>query len=514
MGEVYKARDTRLDRTVAVKILPSADPALKQRFEREARAASALNHPHICTIHDIGQHEGQHFIVMELLEGATLKHRLSAAALSIDQILEWGIQIADALDAAHAKGILHRDIKPANLFVTERWRHHGRHFRRHPQPRAGRSHALASGVAHRTRERIHKALEKDRTLRSQTAAEIRADLARVRRDVTAASEAAAPTTSSAEYLIGEVRRHKTGVVLGLATVMIAITGITYWASGGKAIESMAVLPFVNANGDPQTEYLADGIPESIINGLSQLPHLKVMSRNSVFNFKGREVNAQEVGQKLGVRAVLTGRVIQRGESLLISIELVDAKDNSQIWGQQYNRKLADVFAVQEEIATEISEKLRLKLTGAERQQLTKRPTENLKAFQYYTQGRSYAQRRTREDLLTAIRYYEKAIEEEGNYALAFAGLADSYQNLALRAYIAPLEGRRKAEEAARKALAFDENLAEATSHSVKPTRCSLRAISRWVIANCGVRSNSARAWHQPISIREIRSCDRGVSMKA
>jgi serine/threonine protein kinase/tetratricopeptide (TPR) repeat protein len=541
MGEVYRARDTRLDRTVAVKILPSADPALKQRFEREARAASALNHPHICTIHDIGQHEGQHFIVMELLEGATLKHRLSAARLSIDHILDWGIQIADALDGAHAKGILHRDIKPANLFVTARGQvkvldfglaklmpQRGEHeddqctatpgdaltqagstlgtvTYMSPEQARGQEldtrtdlfsfgavlYEMATGriafagdttavifdaILNRapvapTRLRpelpielenaIHKALEKDRTLRSQTAAEIRADLARVRRGVTAASEAAAPTTSSAEYLIGEVRRHKTGVALGLATVMIAITGFTYWVSGGKAIESMAVLPFVNANGDPQTEYLADGIPESIINGLSQLPHLKVMSRNSVFNFKGREVNAQEVGQKLGVQAVLTGRVIQRGESLVISIELVDAKDNSQIWGQQYNRKLADVFAVQEEIATEISEKLRLTLTGAERQQLAKRPTDNLKAFQYYTQGRSYAQRRTREDLLTAIRYYDKAIEEEGTYALAFAGLADSYQNLALRAYIAPLEGRRKAEEAARKALAFDDNLAEA-----------------------------------------------------
>jgi serine/threonine-protein kinase len=221
------------------------------------------------------------------------------------------------------------------------------------------------------------------------------------------------------------------------------------------------LPFVNVGADPNTEYLSDGIAESLINSLSQLPHLKVMSRNSVFRYKGREIDVPEVGQKLGVRAVLTGRVAQRGESLAISIELVDTRDNSQIWGQQYNRQLADVFAVQEEMAKEISEKLRLKLSGAEQKQLAKRPTENLKAFQYYMQGRAYAQRRTREDLLMAIRYCEKAVEEDRNYALAYAGLADAYANLGVRGYIAPDEGRRKTEEAARQALALDDNLAEA-----------------------------------------------------
>jgi serine/threonine-protein kinase len=227
------------------------------------------------------------------------------------------------------------------------------------------------------------------------------------------------------------------------------------------MDSLAVLPFANVGADPNTEYLADGIPESISNSLSQLANLKVMSRNSVFSFKGRESNAQEVGQKLGVRAVLTGRIAQRGEGLTINIQLVDARDNSLIWGQQYNPKLSDVFAVQEEMAKEISEKLRLKLTGAERQQLAKRPTENLKAFQYYMQGRSYAQRRTREDLLEAIRYYEKAIDEDRNYALAYAGLADAHTILGARGQILPIEGRRKAEDYARKALALDDHLAEA-----------------------------------------------------
>ncbi len=226
-------------------------------------------------------------------------------------------------------------------------------------------------------------------------------------------------------------------------------------------KSIAVLPFENQNRDPDTDYLSDGIPESIINSLSQLPNLKVMSRNSVFHYKGKEMDAPAVAKELKVQTVLTGRMIQRGDALSISVELINAQDNSEIWGQQYNRKLADVFAVQEEIAKEISEKLRLKLSGAERQQLAKRPTENLEAFQYYMQGRAYSQRRTREDLLTAIQYDGKALGEDPNYALAYAGLADAYGTLGVRGYIAPIEGRRKMEEAARNALSLDENLAEA-----------------------------------------------------
>ena len=226
-------------------------------------------------------------------------------------------------------------------------------------------------------------------------------------------------------------------------------------------KSIAVLPFDNQNRDPNTDYLSDGIPESIINSLSQLSQLKVMARSAVFHYKGKEVDPRKVGHDLGVGAVLMGRLIQQSDNLTIRTELVNVLDGTELWGQQYNRKLADVFAVQEEIAREISEKLRLKLSGAERQQLAKRPTENLKAFQYYSQGRSISQRRTREDLLTAVRHYERAIGEDPNYALAYAGLADAYGILGAYAYIAPIEGRRKEEEAARKALALDENLAEA-----------------------------------------------------
>jgi adenylate cyclase len=232
-------------------------------------------------------------------------------------------------------------------------------------------------------------------------------------------------------------------------------------TSGLHQESIAVLPFENQNRDPDTDYLSDGIPESIINSLSQLSQLKVMARSTVFQFKGKEVDPRKVGHDLGVRAVLMGRLIQQGDNLTIRTELVNVSDGTELWGQQYNRKLADVFAVQEEIAQEISEKLRLKLSGSEKQRLAKRPTENLKAFQYYMQGRSIGRRNTREDLLAATRYYERAIKEDRNYALAYAGLADAYSTLGAFGSIAPIEGRRKAEDAGRQALALDENLAEA-----------------------------------------------------
>jgi serine/threonine-protein kinase len=254
------------------------------------------------------------------------------------------------------------------------------------------------------------------------------------------------------------------IVAGAISVGVFFLG-RYTSSKQSSAElpakSIAVLPFDNQNRDPGYDYLSDGIPESIINSLSQLSQLKVMARSTVFSYKGKDVDPRKVGHDLGVRAVLMGRLIQQGDNLAIRTELVNVADGTELWGQQYNRKLADVFAVQEEIAKEISEKLRLKLSGAERQQLAKRPTENLKAFQYYMEGLSISQRNTWEDLLTAVRHYERAIEEDSNYALAYAGLAEATAGLGLFGYTAPIEGRRKAEETARKALALDENLAEA-----------------------------------------------------
>jgi adenylate cyclase len=254
-----------------------------------------------------------------------------------------------------------------------------------------------------------------------------------------------------------------GAALSIGLFFLGRYTATTRQSGRTSVpeKSIAVLPFDNQNRDPDTDYLCDGIPESIINSLSELPKLRVMSRNSAFHYKGKDVNAQTVAKELKVQTVLTGRLRQLGDALSINVELIDGQDDSQIWGQQYNRKVADVFAVQEEIAKEISDKLSLKLNGAERQQLAKRPTENLKAFQYYMQGRSYVHRGARDDMLAAVRYCEDAIREDSNYALAYAGLADAYAYLGARGYIAPIEGRRKAEEAARKALSLDDHLAEA-----------------------------------------------------
>ena len=255
------------------------------------------------------------------------------------------------------------------------------------------------------------------------------------------------------------------VVIIAGAISVGVFFLGRYTSSKQSAESpaksIAVLPFDNQNRDPDTEYLSDGIPESIINSLSQLPNLRVMSRNSVFHYKGKDIDAPAVAKELKVQALLTGRMTQRGDGLSISVELINGQDNSQIWGQQYNRKLADVFAVQEEIAREISEKLRLRLTGAERQQFAKRPTENLRAFQYYMQGRAYNQRSTREDQLIAIRYCEKAIEEDRNYALAYTGLSDAYLVLGACGHVAPIESRHKAEDAARQALSLDTNLAEA-----------------------------------------------------
>jgi serine/threonine-protein kinase len=572
MGEVYLAQDTKLDRRVALKILPgdvAGDRNRMSRFVQEAKAASGLNHPNIITIYEIEQIDSVNFIATEFIDGETLRERMrKTSPMRLGEVLDLGAQIASALSAAHAAGIVHRDIKPENLMLrgdgivkvldfglaklTERVPPESvdteapTSFKTEPgtvvgtatymspeQARGldidGRTDIFSLGVvlyelaagclpfagstcsevvasllsekepqplARYAREVpaeleriVSKALRKEREQRYQTTKDLLLDLqslkqqmefeaklersmppetrggqARVSEAFSTLSGEAITTTPITESLVTGIIHRRSTFIIALAVLIVSAAGLAYFfysAPPANAIDSIAVLPLVNASNDPNTEYLSDGITESIISNLSQLSELKVVARSTVFRYKGKDVDPRKVGHDLGVRAVLMGRLIQQDDNLTIRTELVNVSDGTQLWGQQYNRKLADVFAVQEEIAREISEKLRLKLTSTEQKQLAKRPTGNLKAFQYYMQGRAYNQRRTREDMLAAIHYYERALEEDRNYALAYAGLADAYLNLGLRGYIAPMEGRRKAEEAARSALALDENLAEA-----------------------------------------------------
>jgi serine/threonine protein kinase/Tfp pilus assembly protein PilF len=538
MGEIYLAEDTRLRRDVAIKILPAKlteNASAVERFMREARAVSALNHPNILTIYDIGEQNQIRFIATEFVEGQTLRQKISKTNLDLNEILDIVIQVAGALTSAHEAGIIHRDIKPENIMlrtdgyvkvldfgiaklaeptalavsfadadtVINRQTTPGMiigtaSYMSPEQARgleidarsdifsfgamlyeliAGRvpfggetvSDILASILTSEPKTlsdlvknlpsefewMIAKALCKNRDERYQTIKSLLNDLRRLRQRLEFETVLQRVNDSGSNNLAElQATRLFTGNLTDAPAKKKRIR---------KTIDSLAVLPLVNFGGDENTEYFSDGITECIINSLSKLPKLRVVPRSTVFRYKGQEIDSQKVGEELDVRAVFSGRVMTLGDSIIVRAELVDVAHESQIWGEQYRRPMTDIFTLLEEIAEEISENLRLKLSGEEKKNLAKRYTDNTEAYQHYLKGRYFVTTKRTEDWIKkGIEYFQKAIDLDPNYALAYSGIAEAYGFLASSTGgWCPHSAYPKAEAAAMKALELDETLGEA-----------------------------------------------------
>jgi serine/threonine protein kinase/Flp pilus assembly protein TadD len=574
MGRVYLGHDEQLNRPVAVKLLSNYNASEAERmarFRQEALAASALNHPNILTIYEIGEFEGANFITAEFVDGLTLRARMKAAALPTDLALDLAIQITSALAAAHAAGIIHRDIKPENVMVradglvkvldfgiAKFSQAEGNEKTDPVETRAGaiigtaaymspeqargtlidpRSDIWSLGVviyemvarrspfwgntpadviaavlerhppawptndsvALQSLERIvFKALQKERENRYQHAAEMLTDLKQLKQKFEQISQPdrsdsqqsfasqtnvfqspldaktlsaspldteseAGPAPSSAKFVIDRVKQHKYAVALLLILIAAAAFLASRYFVSKKAqpIESIAVMPFKNESGNGDVEYLSDGMTDSLINSLSQLPNLSVKARSSVFRYKGQELEPQRIASELSVQAILNGRVVQRGDDLTLYLSLVETRTGNQLWGERYDRKLKDIVALQKEIALDVSSKLRAKLSGAEEQKVAKNYTTNPEAYQLYLKGRYHVLKLTPAEVQKGITYFQQASEIDPKYPLAYAGLSEAYRSLAIAGDLPPTEFLPKAKLAAQKAIDIDDTLAEA-----------------------------------------------------
>jgi eukaryotic-like serine/threonine-protein kinase len=535
MGEVYRARDVRLDRTVAVKILPpelAVDERYRQRFEREARAASALSHPHIAHVYDVGEQDGTHFIAMEHVEGENLRQLVTRGPLDVDRVVELGAQIASALEEAHARGVVHRDVKSANAVVTPKGQVKVLDFGLARRERDGASpldseqvteartqagvvvgtvpymspeqalgkeldartdlfslgvvlYELATGrlpfvgdtatqtidqICHATPvelgasrkdvpaelERIvRKCLEKDRDRRYASARDLLVDLRNLQRDRASGTGpvVAAPRRDSRRLVVLAAAALLAAVAVGAGLLLRA-------GARGPGVGSVAVLPFENATGDPANEYLGDGISESLINRLSTLPGLRVISRRSAFAFKGKPLGPAEIGRKLGVDALLLGSLAQRGASLAISAELVSVRDDRQLWGERYTRPADDVLKVEGEIAATIARTLRRALSGEEQQRLARGATADPEAYRLYLKGRDHVAG-TVVEMDKSVDYLQQAVARAPDFALAHASLAEAYTRQAFLRGSGRAEPASKARAAVSRALELDPDLAEA-----------------------------------------------------